>query len=292
MTSRIDPQKLFEYCCIPTEELENHPDAKVRIQIFATPDEVHRWAAQDMVDELKKNNAEGRPTRWILPCGPTGQYPYFLRFVHEQKVSLKNLHVFHMDDMLDWQGRHLPLEHRFCYRGWMERNFYAPVDPALATPEEQRHFPSIYDIEAISREIAAVGGIDTTYGGIGYRGHIAFNEAPRSAWYSVTPEEFRNSKTRILHLNDDTLVALSQRAAGGCSHAIPPMCITMGMKDLLSAKRLRFLSDTGSWKRTVIRYFLFGETTTEYPVTFAQGHPDVLVVTDRNSVLQPLGGGS
>ena len=67
------------------------------------------------------------------------------------------------------------------------------------------------------------------------------------------------------------------------------MVITMGMKDLLSAKRMRFLSDTGAWKRTIIRYFLFGEPTVEYPVSLAQDHPDVMVVVDRDSVLPALG---
>jgi glucosamine-6-phosphate deaminase len=67
------------------------------------------------------------------------------------------------------------------------------------------------------------------------------------------------------------------------------MAITLGMKDLLSAKRLRFFSDTGAWKRTVIRYFLFGEPTLEYPVTLTQSHPDLMVVADRDSVLPPLG---
>ncbi len=289
MTSTIDPQKLFQYCQIPTDQIERHPDAKVRAKIFDTTDEVHRWVAQDMLEEVIRNNREGKPTRWILPCGPTKQYPYFVRFVNEQRVSLKNLHVFHMDDMLDWQGRHLPLDHPFSYTGWMQRNFYDPVDPELAVPVEQRHFPSIYDLDGVSKAIEQAGGVDATYGGVGYRGHIAFNEPPRSPWYTVTPEDFKNSKTRILHLNEDTLVALSQRAVGGCSHFVPPMCITMGMKDLLSAKRLRFFTDTGAWKRTVIRYFIFGEPTIEYPVTLAQDHPDVMVIADRNSVLRPLG---
>jgi glucosamine-6-phosphate deaminase len=288
MTSKIDKEKLFEYCRIPIDEIATHPLAKVKVIIFDTPDEVHRWTARDMVDEVKRNNAQKRPTRWILPCGPTGQYPYFLQYIHEERVSLKNVYVFHMDDMLDWQGRHLPIEHPFCYEGWMEKNFYGQMDSVLGVPKKQRHFPSIYDIEGMSKEIDAVGGIECTYGGVGYRGHIAFNEPPRSPWYSISIDEFRESQTRILHLNDDTLIALSQRAAGGCSHIIPPMCITLGMRDLLAAKRLRFLSDTGAWKRTVLRYFIFGEPTVEYPVTLAQDHPDVMLVVDRNSILPPL----
>jgi len=289
MTSRINKEKLYSYLRIPVDELEGHPDAKVRIKIFDEKDAVHRWVAEDMLAEVKKNNEQGKATSWILPCGPTKQYAYFTKWVNEEKVNLKNVHVFHMDDNLDWQGRHLSLDHQFSYEGWMRRNFYEPVEPELMIPEEQRHFPSIYDIDEISREIEKLGFVDTTYGGIGFRGHIAFNEPPLSPWYTVTTEEYKNSKTRVLHLNHDTIVALSQRAAGGCTHVIPPMTITMGMKDLLSAKRLRFLSDTGAWKRTIIRYFLFGEPTIEFPVTLAQDHPDVMVVVDRETVLSPMG---
>ena len=289
MTSRIDTEKLFSYLSIPVDELEDHPDAKIRIKVFAEKEDVHRWAANDMLDEVKANNEKGKATSWILPCGPTKQYGYFTEWVNEQRVSLKNVHVFHMDDTLDWQGRHLPLEHKFSFQGWMQKNFYDPIDEELSIPEEQRHFPSVYDLDGISRAIEEIGLVDTTYGGIGFRGHIAFNEPPISPWNTITEEMYRNSLTRIIPLNIDTIVAMSQRFVGGCTHAVPPMTITMGMKDLLSAKRLRFFADTGAWKRTIIRYLLFGEPTVEYPVTLAQSHQDVMVVVDRDSAIPPLG---
>lgn len=287
MPSFINPEELFTWCRIPAQELENHPGARFKIKIVPTPDDVYRWAAQEMLDEVKENNRSGRPTRWILPCGPKGQYPYFTRWVNEQGVNLKNVHIFHMDDSLDWQARPLPLDHLFSYEGWMRRNFYDPIHPDLNVPENQRHFPSVYDLDRVSNAIAAVGGVDSMYGGVGYRGHIAFNEPPRSPWYTVTADEFRNSKTRVLHLNEDTLIALSQRAAGGCSHAIPPMAITLGMKDLLSARRVRLLSETGAWKQTMVRVLLFSQPTIEYPVTFLQDHPDAILVVDRKTAEPP-----
>jgi hypothetical protein len=33
---------------------------------------------------------------------------------------------------------------------------------------------------------------------------------------------------------------------------------------------------------------LLGEQTIEYPVTLAQGHPDAILVCDRNSIIPPL----
>jgi glucosamine-6-phosphate deaminase len=57
------------------------------------------------------------------------------------------------------------------------------------------------------------------------------------------------------------------------------------MKDLLSAKRIRLMSDTGAWKRNIIRYLIFGEPTVEFPVSLAQDHPDIQVVVDQDTVL-------
>lgn len=288
MPSAIAPKDLFAWCRIPPGELSSHPEAKVQIKIVPTADDVYREFARTLADEIKEHNAAGEPTRVILPCGPRGQYPYFVQIVNQERISLKNVHVFHMDDFLDWQGRPLPLDHPFSYEGWMQRNFYDPVAPELRVPEAQRHWPRVNDIDGISKAIEAVGGVDTVYGGIGYRGHIAYNEPPDSPWYIVTADEFRNSKTRILHLNDDTLIAISQRSVGGCSPFVPPMAITLGMKDLLNARRIRLYCETGAWKRTIIRILLFGPVTTEYPVTFVQEHPDVLVTVDAKTAACPL----
>lgn len=288
MTSTMNPEKLFEICRIPVEQLEHHPGLKIKFKLVETAEDVHRWAAQDMAEEVQRNNAAGQPTRWILPCGPTKQYPLFAEIVNRENISLKNLFVFHMDEMLDWQGRPIALDHPFSFEGQMRKFFYDPIRAELNVPESQRFFPSIFDIDGLSRKIEELGGVDTTYAGVGYRGHIAMNEPPYSPWYTVTLADLRNSKTRILHLNDDTIIALSQRNVGGCSHMVPPMCITLGMQDLLSARRLRFLADTGAWKRTVLRILLLGEQSVEYPVTLAQDHADAMLVCDRNTILPPL----
>ncbi len=283
-------KELFAWCKIPPEQLPGHPQAKVRLKIVRTPLEMYRVFADTLIEEVKSNNAAGRPTRWILPCGPRGQYPLFIERVNRERISLRNVHVFHMDDHLDWQGRHLPLDHPFSLKGWMLKHFYAPIDPALSVPEEQRHFPSIYQLEEMGEAIAKVGGVDTTYGGIGYRGHIAYNEPPRSPWYRVGVDEFRNSTTRVLHLNEDTLIALSHRAAGGCSDIVAPMVITLGMRELLGARRVRLYSETGAWKQTVIRILLFGNVSPEIPVTYCQEHPDCEVTVDAaTAACPPLG---
>ena len=290
MLAYKNSQELFEWCKIPPEKLVGHPKAKVKLKIVPTPQDVYRVFADTLFEEVKTNNAQGRPTRWILPCGPRGEYPLFIERVNRERLSLKKVHVFHMDDHLDWQGRHLPLDHPFSLQGWMRKHFYGPIDPALNVPDEQRHFPHISRVDEMAEKIAAVGGVDSAYGGIGYRGHIAYNEPPRSPWYRVSVDEFRNCTTRILHLNEDTLIALSHRAAGGCSDMVAPMAITLGMRELLGARRIRLYSETGAWKQTVIRILLFGNVSPEVPVTYCQEHPDCEVTVDAaTAACPPLG---
>lgn len=287
MSAYESSEQLFEWCRIPPEDLPNHPAARVKLRILATPRSVHEDIANTMIEEVKANNADVRPTRWILPCGPRGQYPIFVDRVNREGVDLSNVHIFHMDDHLDWQGRHLPLDHPYSYRGWMIRNLYDRINPALNVDLRRRHFPDISRLDAMAEEINRVGGIDSVYGGIGYRGHIAFNEPPRSPWYRISKQDFRNCTTRVLHLNDDTLIALSQRGAGGCSDAVPPMVITLGMRELLCAKRIRLYSETGAWKQTVIRVLLFGQVSPEIPVTYVQEHPDCIVTVDAATAACP-----
>jgi glucosamine-6-phosphate deaminase len=274
------------------EQLPGHPHARVPLIIFPDPESLYRAVAQLMVEEAVTALREDRPLRWVLPCGPTQQYQIFTEIVNRERIPLRHVHVFHMDELLDWQGRPLPIDHPFSFKGYMLRCFYGRIDPDLNIPESQRHFPDPLHLDALSEAIEAVGGIDTVYGGIGFHGHIALNEPIYSPWYTVTVEEYRRSRTRILPLSDDTIIALSQRMAGGCTHLIPPMAITIGMADILQARRIRLFSATGSWKQTVLRILLFAPPTVEYPVTLVQGHPDVLVMVDRWTASHPLAEGT
>jgi glucosamine-6-phosphate deaminase len=282
--------QLYEWCKIPPEALPNHPRAKVKLKILPEPQDLYVDIATTMIDEVKSNNVANKPTRWILPCGPKGQYPIFTERVNRERISLKNVHIFHMDDHLDWQGRHIPLDHPYSYQGWMNRNLYGRIDHDLNVPLEQRHFPNVSNLDAMAEGMKQIGGIDSVYGGIGYRGHIAFNEPPRSPWYKISKDEFRNCTTRILNLNDDTLIALSHRGAGGCSDIVPPMVVTLGMRELLAARRIRLYSDTGAWKQTVIRMLLFGNVSPDIPVTYVQEHKDCIVTVDaKTAACPPLG---
>lgn len=290
MGSRIDKEKLYAWCRIPVDELENHPDARCRIKVFEDKNDVSVLAGNMMADEVIENNKQGRITKWILPAGPMGQYEYFAKRVNEERISLKNVYVFHMDELLDWETRPFPVKKNgWSYEGLMRADFYGRIDPELNVPEEQRFFPRISDMDAIDKKIEEMGGVDTLYGGLGYKGLVAFCEAPTSPYFTITEEEYANSKTRIVKTNDDNIISLSQREVGGLTHIIPPFAITLGFKSMLNTKKAVFMITTGEWKRTAIRMMMFSEPTVEYPGTlFTKYVPDVLLLADRFTALPPL----
>lgn len=287
---KVNREEMCKWCSIPAEELENHPDSKIKVKIFEDKNDVSVVTGNMMADEVIANNLAGKPTKWILPAGPMGQYKYFADRVNKERISLKDVYVFHMDDFLDWEGRPYPeVDNYFSLKANMIAGFYGLIDEELNVPEENRFFPSIYDIDAIDKKIEEMGGVDTVFGGLGYKGLVAFCEAPNSPYYDITVDEYAASKTRVVHLNEDTLISLSERDIGGFVQIVPPMAITIGFKSMLNAKKAVFMVTTGSWKQTSIRVLMFSEPTVEYPATiFPKYVPEVIVLTDTKTAQPPL----
>jgi glucosamine-6-phosphate deaminase len=258
--------------------------ARARMGIHLEPDipRLLDHFARSIADEIRSQEI----TRLILPVGPMGQYPRLAEIVNRERISWRGVHVFQMDEFLDWQGRPIPVSHPLSFEGALRR-FFASIDPELRIPEEQYHAPHPFRIEEIGEAIARAGGIDVCYGGIGYHGHIAFNEPPLSRWSRVTVAELRNSLTRVVTLAPDSIVVQSIGSAGGCAAAIPPMAVTLGMRDILASRKIRLYCAGGARHSAVFRIAAAGEVSVDYPATLAQGHPDAVVHTDE-ATAQPI----
>jgi glucosamine-6-phosphate deaminase len=127
-------QELRRWCSIPVDELENHPGLKVPLRLVADSAEMGEVMARELVDELAAHNRQGKPTHAIVPCGPMAWYEPFRRIVNADRVSLKNLHVYHMDECLDWQGRLLPAGHPYNFRATMQRVFSPAPRTSIGWP--------------------------------------------------------------------------------------------------------------------------------------------------------------
>lgn len=276
---------LDEWLTIPPEDLPGR--SAIPVRILPTKADVHRAFADTMFEELQAAHAAGKSISLIVPVGPTGGYPLLAARINEEGLRLDHVTFFGMDNWLDWQGHALSLDHPSNLEGEFHRIFLDRLDPALRPRIEDVIFPNPTDLARSAREIERRGGIATTYGGFGFQGHLAFNEPPTSRWTRVSLDEFRDSTTRILAASVDTIIANAQRSAGGNVFAVPPMAITLGMRELLAAKRIRLYTETGSWKQTILRILLFSEPTVDYPVTLVHDHPDIEVVVDTESAQCP-----
>ena len=283
----IDQHALYQWCKIPVEKLENHPERKTPFRLCKDSDEMGWIMARELVDEIESHNQLGEPTRAIIPCGPSCWYQPFTTLVNQERVSLKNLVVFHMDECLDWQGRELSRNHPYSFRGVMESVFYNPVDEELSVPQANRFWLKPDNLDDVAEKINQAP-IDITYGGWGQDGHIAYNQARRHPFSQISVVDVRNSTIRIQENNPDTIIALAQRSFGMAYQFVPPMSVTLGVRDCLSAKKVRLFSDTGAWKQTALRVALFSAVTAEYPITLLQEHPDALITATIETARHPI----
>jgi glucosamine-6-phosphate deaminase len=266
---------------MPIEELKRA--SKLPLVIHRDKPTLYEWLARYMADEIRAANQAGRPLRWILPVGPKAHYPRLAELTNQEGLSWKQVWCFHMDEFCDWEGRWIPADSPYSFRGYAQRELYDRIRPELRNPPDQVIFPDPSRIDDYSGAITEVGGVDTAYGGFGYRGHVGFNETPETRWTRVGLDELRRGRTRVVQLADDTMVALSHRTAGGNSFAVPPMAVTVGMHDILAARKLHLVTDGGAWKQFILRVLLLGDADIRFPVTLCQEHPDCTVSCDEES---------
>jgi glucosamine-6-phosphate deaminase len=270
--------KLERLMEMPVEELEAH--ARLRFRLFPDISTLLAHFARSIAAEIRANNERGEPTRLILPVGPVAQYPMLARITNEERISWKNVHLFQMDEFLDWQGRPIPRSHALSFEGHLRTHLLGAIDEDLRPAPEQLVVPNPFRPDEASEKIESLGGIDACYGGVGYHGHVAFNEPPNTRWRRISEEELRESRTRVVALGSDSIVVQSILSAGGAAAAIPPMAVTLGMRDLLASRKIRLYCAGGERHRAVFRIAVAGEVTTDYPVTLVQGHSDAMIHTD------------
>jgi len=265
-----------EYLEVAAEDLGKGTPVKVRV--LRGMASIGRDLAEAMRAEIVAANREGGGATFIVPVGPVEQYPILARMVNEEKISCRNTVFIGMDEYLGEDDAWVPESHPLSFRAYLNRTFYNLLDPALAPPPEHRVFPDPRDLGAVPRLIAARGGIDACYGGIGITGHIAFNEPPAPD-EPKSLEAFAALPTRTLALTPETRT-INSVTVGGEIAIIPRRAITVGMKEILGARRLRLYCNR-PWQSAVARRVLHGPITPACPASLMRTHPDaVLTVAD------------
>ena len=273
-----------DYRMIPPEKLGE--GSNIKLDLCETEVDLYWKMALEVVELIQENNRAGEPTVMIVPYGPLGPYARFVYLVNQYRVSLKNCWFINMDEYLDEKLQYLPKTDPLSFRGGMDRVFYDLVDPELNVPENQRIFPKPGSEGEIWELIRRFGKLDMCWGGVGITGHIAFNEPPEPG-ESCTDEEFLARPTRVLRLARETKTINAFMNSGSDLDAIPDHCITVGMKEIFFARKVRMCMPR-DWNAAMLRKALHGPVSCHVPVSLFQNHPDAKIYAIRLAAETPV----
>ena len=245
----------------------------VLLKTVPTEYDVYFDMALTMLEEIVKRNEKGKNTVMIVPVGPTQQYPILAEMINRLGVSLKNVHFFNMDEYMPTPTETIVKEDPMSFFDRMKREFYDRVDPALVMPESQRHFPTPGKEAEMDALIESLGGVDLCFGGLGINGHVAFNEPPEEA--GVTPDEFAALGTRILPISRETRTINAYGYQRGDLYGMPEWCITIGMKQILSAKKV-YIALNRPWQNGPLKHAVLDPESAYVPASLLRRCPEVI----------------
>jgi glucosamine-6-phosphate deaminase len=260
------------YLNIPRAELGRNQPVKVRVKGGSRS--LARDLARAMLGEIREGERNGRGATLIVPVGPVDQFPILARMINSKRLSCRNTVFINMDEYLTNADRWIDCDDILSFRGYMKRAFYDLLDPALAPPARHRVFPDPRDPAAIGELIASRGGVDACFGGIGINGHLAFNEPPEPG-EGMTVARLAALPTRVLTLSRETRT-INAVTAGGEVRRIPMRAITVGMREILAARRVRIYCNR-PWQSGVIRRALHGPLTADCPASLLRTHSDATI---------------
>jgi glucosamine-6-phosphate deaminase len=263
---------LPEYLDVPPDRLGC--GTPVTVCVAGDLQDVARRMAGEMLAVVVAARAEGRRPTLIVPVGPVDQYPLLAGLINDRRDDWRDVMLVNMDEYLDQRDRWVDLQHPLGFRGYMQRKFYDLIDPALAPRPENRVFPDPGQCGAIQRRIAEREGADACFGGIGINGHVAFNEPPEPG-QSCSVESFAALPTRVLDLSRETRT-INSVTVGGELSVVPRRAVTVGMREILASRRLRFYCNR-PWQQAVVRRVLHGPLTAACPASLLRTHADASI---------------
>ncbi|NPV46638.1 MAG: hypothetical protein HPY69_06755 [Armatimonadetes bacterium] len=244
---------------IKKEDICKHPNPDFKIRLIESLEIFYSEFALDIVSRIVTAAEEGRQCVLILPVGPVPQYAIAANIINRLNIDCKHLVTFNMDEYADENGQTAPPDWEGSFATAMMGNFFGRIREDLRPKPENINFPNTANIDHYSDMIAAAGGADCCYGGIGWCGHIAFFESHLGDNYA-TLEEYKQAKAQIVELHPMTIMQNALHSFGGDWSWVPPKAASIAPADILGAKHRSFWLDgmcgpgtNMSWQRFIAR---------------------------------------
>ena len=260
--------------------------SSIKLNVSSTEVDIYWKVAIEVLETIEENNKKGEPTVMVVPYGPLGPYFRLAELVNKYRISLKNCVFINMDEYLADEKTYIDVNDPLSFRGGMDRIFYSVVDEELNVLPENRIFPEPGNEGKVMEIIEKYGKLDMVFGGVGINGHYAFNEPPEPGEV-VSNEEFVNRPTRVLKISRETRTINAYMNCGADLNAIPEYCITVGMKEMFMARKVRMIMPR-DWNAGALRKILHGEITAKVPCSLFRDHSDAMIYTLTEALKCPI----
>ena len=260
--------------------------SSIKLDVSQAEVDIYWKVAIEVLEVIAENNRKGEPTVMVVPYGPLGPYFRLAYLVNKYRISLKNCVFINMDEYLADEKTYIDINDPLSFRGGMDRIFYSVVNEELNVLPENRIFPEPGNEGRVMEIINKYGKLDMVFGGVGINGHYAFNEPPE-ADEVVSNEEFANRATRVLKISRETKTINAYMNCGADLDAIPEYCITVGMKEMMMAKKVIMIMPR-DWNAGALRKILHGEVTAKVPCSLFRNHSDAKIYTITEATKNPI----
>ena len=197
---------------------------------------------------------------------PLGTYKNLAEMFEKGDLDFSKVTTVNLDEYVGLDGIN-----EQSYRYFMNKNLFEKVNIDSSKTFVPNGCAKDLKQEGLDYDnmIESFGGIDVQLLGIGLDGHIGFNE----------PDDIFVAETHKVKLDKSTIDANARFFKK--REDVPTSAITMGMKSIMSAKKIVLIAN-GKDKRDIIKQAFWGEITPKVPASILQLHPDVTVIYSEN----------
>ena len=250
-----------------------------RVVLYDTIQDFYLAEALEYISAWRLSTADN-PVGICGPIGPTEQLPLVARLVNELGISLKNSHFWGMDE---WcvGDKEVAACHALSFERADRELCFHHIEPRLAMPEENLHFPKA-DTQAYRKSWESAR-CAVMQGGQGDVKHWAFNDPVRRAgvWKDSPPSamEFRKLATRVVELHPLTIAQNARTSGGGNISLVPTQAITVGPIETWRAEKVSIWHagnhDNPFGQRLTAFMISKGLVDTSVPMSILAEHPNV-----------------
>ena len=193
---------------------------------------------------------------------PVGTYRQLIEWYNKGDIDFSETTTVNLDEYVG-----LGENDEQSYRYFMQKNLFDHIN----IKRENTFVPDGLaddlneECSAYDARIRRLGGIDLQLLGIGFDGHIGFNE----------PSDVFDKNTHVVDLHESTIKANSRFFAS--ENDVPRQAVSMGMVSIMQASKVLLIAN-GAGKKEILGKALYGPVTPHIPASLLQLHNDVTVI--------------